>query len=48
MILFAYTDPGTGALIWQLVGAGVVGSLFYVKQLFRWVKSRFSKEKDQV
>lgn len=26
----AYTDPGTGALIWQMVAAGFVGALFYV------------------
>jgi hypothetical protein len=25
----AYTDPGTGALIWQMVAAGFVGVMFY-------------------
>jgi hypothetical protein len=29
---FAYVDPGSGLLAWQMVGAAVVGSLFYVKK----------------
>ena len=29
----AYVDPGSGQLIWQMVLAGCVGALFYVKRL---------------
>lgn len=41
---YAYTDPGSGALIWQLLLAGFVGFLFYFKQTFAWVKSKISKK----
>jgi hypothetical protein len=37
----AYTDPGTGALIWQMVAAGFVGVLFY----FRKITSFFSRSR---
>ncbi len=34
----AYTDPGTGALIWQVLAAGFVGFLFYFRKLVGWVR----------
>lgn len=34
----AYTDPGTGALIWQMLAAGFVGVLFYVRKFTNWFK----------
>jgi hypothetical protein len=36
--LQAYTDPGTGALLWQLVVAGFVGGIFYVRRLTSLLK----------
>ena len=36
----AYTDPGTGALIWQMLVAGVVGVGFYFRRITSWFKSR--------
>jgi hypothetical protein len=36
----AYTDPGTGALIWQALVAGFVGLLFYVRRFTTWFKKR--------
>jgi hypothetical protein len=36
----AYTDPGTGALIWQALVAGFVGLLFYVRRFTTWFKSK--------
>jgi hypothetical protein len=36
----AYVDPGSGALIWQIAAATVVGSLFYVRRVVVWVKAR--------
>jgi hypothetical protein len=38
----AYVDPGSGAMIWQIAAATVVGSLFYVRRVVGWVKSRLS------
>ena len=29
-----YTDPGSGALLWQVLAAGAVGALFYVRKFF--------------
>jgi hypothetical protein len=39
----AYTDPGTGALIWQMVAAGFVGVMFY----FRRITSFFTRLKNK-
>jgi len=39
----AYTDPGTGALIWQMVAAGFVGVMFY----FRRITSFFTRTKNK-
>ena len=36
----AYVDPGSGAMLWQMAAAAVIGLLFYVKRIFIWVKSR--------
>ncbi len=33
----AYIDPGTGSLIWQLLFAAGVGTLFYVHKAIAWV-----------
>ncbi len=33
----AYVDPGTGALLWQLLLATVVGFFFYARRLIRSV-----------
>jgi len=39
MTILAYVDPGSGMLAWQLVMAGFVGLLFYLKK----VRSLFGK-----
>ena len=36
----AYTDPGTGALIWQSLVAGFVGLMFYARRITTWFKNR--------
>ena len=36
----AYTDPGSGALIWQMAVAGLVGVSFYFRRIATWFKSR--------
>jgi hypothetical protein len=43
----AYTDPGSGALIWQMVAAGFVGAAFYFRRFMNWIKGRrASKQHD--
>jgi hypothetical protein len=36
----AYTDPGTGALILQMLAAGFVSAIFYVKKFTNWFKPK--------
>ena len=36
----AYTDPGTGALIWQMALAGLAGVAFYFRRITSWFKNR--------
>ena len=43
--VIAYTDPGTGALIWQLLAATGIGFIFYFKRYLRWISKLFKKEK---
>ena len=35
----AYVDPGSGAMIWQIAAATIIGSLFYVRRAVVWVKA---------
>ncbi len=42
----AYTDPGTGTLIWQMVAAGFVGLMFYFRRFTGWFKARKKDTKD--
>jgi hypothetical protein len=41
---YAYTDPGTGALIWQMVAAAFVGVVFYLRRFTTWL--RFSRKRN--
>ncbi len=36
----AYTDPGTGALVWQLLLGAGFAALFYIRKIGRWVSRR--------
>jgi hypothetical protein len=38
----AYVDPGSGSMLWQLAAATVIGSLFYVRRAFAWVRDRLA------
>jgi hypothetical protein len=33
-MIFAYIDPGSGALIWQAIVAGLVGVSYYFRKYF--------------
>jgi hypothetical protein len=39
----AYVDPGTGSYIFQLLAAGLLSSLFFIKTLTRSIKLFFRK-----
>jgi len=41
----AYVDPGSGAMVWQLLAAAAIGSLFYVRKVFTWVRDRLSSSR---
>jgi hypothetical protein len=36
--LFGYTDPGSGAMVWQVLMAGLVGGLFYVRRIIKSIR----------
>jgi hypothetical protein len=36
----AYTDPGTGAMIWQLLMGAGLGALFYLRRIINWISGR--------
>jgi hypothetical protein len=45
----AYIDPGTGSMLWQLLFAAGVGSLFYLRKAIVWVgKLRERRKADSV
>jgi hypothetical protein len=39
----AYVDPGSGALIWQMLCAVFIGVLFQSKKIIAFFKSKFKK-----
>jgi hypothetical protein len=40
----AYTDPGSGMLMWQVLVAGAVGFLFYVRRILEWFRSKLRRD----
>lgn len=42
----AYTDPGSGALLWQIAVAGFVGLMFYVRRFLNWFRSKIRREQE--
>ncbi|MBI3769869.1 MAG: hypothetical protein HY271_15460 [Deltaproteobacteria bacterium] len=41
----AYTDPGTGALIWQMLIAASVGVMFYARRMVNWVRGLLGRRR---
>jgi hypothetical protein len=35
-----YTDPGSGALLWQVLAAGAVGAMFYIRKLSMFFRGK--------
>ena len=45
---YAYTDPGSGALLWQLLVAAFVGAGFYFRKfLFHLIPKKKIEKEDQ-
>jgi len=40
----AYTDPGTGALVWQMIAASVLTIPFYYRKVLDWIKKKVKKQ----
>lgn len=38
--LKGYADPGSGALLWQILAGGFVGIIFQARRISRWFRSR--------
>jgi uncharacterized membrane protein YbhN (UPF0104 family) len=36
--VYAYTDPGSGTLIWQMLLAASFGVMFYMRRLIGWFR----------
>jgi hypothetical protein len=41
----AYTDPGSGAMLWQLLLATILSAVFTVRYFFQRIKSKVSRVK---
>jgi hypothetical protein len=44
---FLYADPGSGALIWQLLVASFVGGLFYIRTFIRKITAKMSSRRSR-
>lgn len=42
---FFYTDPGSGALVWQLLVASFFGIMFYIRSFIRKITATISSRK---
>jgi hypothetical protein len=42
---YAYVDPGTGSMLWQLLLGGAIGLLFYVRKATTWMARLRAKKK---
>jgi hypothetical protein len=46
-ILFLYIDPGSGSYLVQVIIAGILGALFYFKNIWRRFRSFFTRGKKE-
>jgi hypothetical protein len=42
-LAYAYSDPGSGLLLWQLLGSFFIGLLFYVRRIIAYFKGLLHK-----
>lgn len=45
--VYAYLDPGTGSYFFQVLIAGLLGSLFFIKTVFRRIKNYFKPKTEK-
>jgi hypothetical protein len=45
--ILLYIDPGSGSYLIQMIIAGVLGALFYIKSIWWKIKSFFTKRKPE-
>jgi len=43
----AYTDPGTGTMIFQMLAAALAGSFFYIRKFTTWLKPGKKKDSEE-
>jgi len=43
---FAYTDPGSGAMLWQLLLATILSAVFTARYFFQRIKTRVFRVKN--
>ncbi len=42
-----YADPGSGALLWQLIGSFFIGLLFYFRRIAAWISPHHDQKRSQ-
>lgn len=42
---YAYTDPGSGTMLLQMLAALLVGVLFYIRRITAWARNLFDGRK---
>jgi hypothetical protein len=45
--LLLYTDPGTGAMLWQLSAAALIGLAFYFRHYASKIRGLFTARKNK-
>ena len=43
----AYVDPGSGAMVWQILAAMGLGLVFYLRRAGEWLSRTFQSKPDQ-
>lgn len=46
--VWAYLDPGAGSMLFQVVIAGLLSSMFFAKQAYQTVRSRLSAKNAKI
>ncbi|MGE5372082.1 MAG: hypothetical protein ACM3QZ_08855 [Solirubrobacterales bacterium] len=46
LLMLAYIDPGSGAMVWQLLVAGVLGVVFSTRRAWGRFLTKFKRKQD--
>ena len=47
LLALFYADPGSGALLWQLIGSFFIGLLFYFRRFAAWISPSDGRKRSQ-